>query len=89
MQPVQLFLPVIPPWPDPNECCRCRRTKNEDNTPVTWFCQVCKKMVCRECTLTRYGGSEYYEATLCSEDCRVIGLAEATMLGNSIFPFED
>ncbi len=56
-------------------CCKCGATKHrEDDSPVTWRCIECDKLLCRTCTLTiPYSNPvEYYEDTYCSNECRVL-----------------
>jgi hypothetical protein len=52
-------------------CCRCGKKQHADGSAVTWKCQGCQGLVCRECTLTIPGSVplEYYEETLCSVAC--------------------
>jgi|SRR5271165_1191361 len=52
-------------------CCQCGKTVNSDDSPVTWVCCVCERLVCRDHTLTIPGSVplEYYEDTLCSLEC--------------------
>jgi hypothetical protein len=56
-------------------CCKCGATKHrEDDSPVTWSCVQCGKLICRTCTLTipHSNPIEYYEDTYCSDVCRVV-----------------
>lgn len=60
------------PPPD-SGCCRCGKTVNADESPVLWRCEGCNGLVCRDHTLTIPGShpAEYYEPTLCSNECWV------------------
>lgn len=55
--------------------CRCGKRVHKDGSPVTWRCHVCKRLVCRGCTLTMPPipgePEEYYSLTLCSLACWV------------------
>jgi hypothetical protein len=58
-------------WTLSDACARCRAVRHADESKVTWRCTVCKKFVCRDCTLKIPGRvpAEYYWATLCSREC--------------------
>jgi|HubBroStandDraft_1064217.scaffolds.fasta_scaffold99124_3 hypothetical protein len=69
--------------PEQQACCQCHRFVVKGYA-VSWICEACQKNVCCECCLgkvTSMGKMELFNATLCSEDCRIVANVQRRLRG--------